>query len=225
MSDARAFEAYGAFHEEIAAASSGCSATQNDVIVEAHDVLLDVSQAHSRSPYHLFAEYLPKLAACLPLLRERPEIKVLVPDCIFMREVIRNAERFFDGLDRARLVLKRDDVLYRARELLFASFTPNLHPSNVLVRDVLMPRLREFTLNLLDDRTATPTAPPARPHVVLIDRSDVRLRRGRDGEDLETRRRVANREEVFEALAAALRCVLLSHWFPYDPVRVVNADP
>ena len=42
MSDARAFEAYGAFHEEIAAASSGCSATQNDVIVEAHDVLLDV---------------------------------------------------------------------------------------------------------------------------------------------------------------------------------------
>ena len=88
-----------------------------------------------------------------------------------------------------------------------------------------MPRLREFTLNLLDDRTATPTAPPARPHVVLIDRSDVRLRRGRDGEDLETRRRVANREEVLEALAAALRCVLLSHWFPYDPVRVVNADP
>lgn len=97
--------------------------------VEDHDKLLTVLQANSMGYYHWMVECLPKLAAAVPLLREHTDIRVLVPRRAFAKKAAAML-----GLDTDRFVWNDPGLVFRCKELYFASFTPNLMPPNALIR-------------------------------------------------------------------------------------------
>lgn len=97
--------------------------------VESHDKLLTVLQANSMGYYHWMVECLPKLAAAMPLLRAHRDIKVLVPCRAFAKRAATML-----GLETDRLVWNDPGLVFRCKELYFASFTPNLMPPSALIR-------------------------------------------------------------------------------------------